>query len=92
MEVNILAYQDLLLTKDAELKILEAKLLNQENAGPDQSALLSEIEQLKQLLLEKQKHIEALERKFREFGYDKELAPREDTRLKAYKKVEHINI
>ena len=38
------------------------------------------------------KHIEALERKFREFGYDKELAPREDTRLKAYKKVEHINI
>ena len=92
MEVNILAYQDLLLTKDAELKILEAKLLNQENAGPDQSALLSEIEQLKQLLLDKQKHIEALERKFREFGYDKELAPREDTRLKAYKKVEHINI
>ena len=33
-----------------------------------------------------------MERKFREFGYDKELAPREDMRLKAYKKVEHINI
>ena len=28
MEVNILAYQDLLLTKDAEIKTLEAKLLN----------------------------------------------------------------
>ena len=53
MEVNILAYQDLLLTKDAELKILEAKLLNQDGAGPDQSALLSEIEQLKQLLISK---------------------------------------
>ena len=52
MEVNILAYQDLLLTKDAEIKSLEAKLLTQET-GPDESALLNEIEQLKKLLLDK---------------------------------------
>lgn len=43
MEVNILAYQDLLLTKDAEIKSLEAKLHTQET-GPEESSLVTEIE------------------------------------------------
>ena len=52
MEVNILAYQDLLLTKDAEIRTFEAKLVHQET-GDTASGLVSEIEQLKALLIEK---------------------------------------
>ena len=46
MEVNILAYQDLLLTKDAELRTMEFKLNNTETL-PSESALQGEINSLK---------------------------------------------
>lgn len=52
MEVNILAYQDLLLTKDAEIRTLEAELIHKE-PNQDESALMAENEQLKALMLEK---------------------------------------
>ena len=57
MEINILAYQDLLLTKDAQIKQLESQIIRQE--GPvDDSALELEIKNLNKVLLEKQSIIE----------------------------------
>ena len=64
MQINILAYQDLLLTKDAEIKGLEAQV-RREVGTPDESASQAQIEELNKLLLEKQNIIEELQRKFK---------------------------
>jgi hypothetical protein len=42
MEINILAYQDLLLTKDSEIKGLEAQV-RREVGTPDESASQTQI-------------------------------------------------
>ena len=52
MKINILAYQDLLLTKDDQIKRLEAQV-RREVGTPDESASQTQIEELNKLLLEK---------------------------------------
>jgi hypothetical protein len=47
---------------------------------------------LNKLLLDKQNLIEELQRKFKEFGYDESRYTKEDLKLRAFKKVEHINL
>lgn len=47
---------------------------------------------MNKLLLEKQNFIEELKRKFQEFGYDESRETKENLKLRAYKKVEHINL
>ena len=59
MKINILAYQDLLLTKDDQIKRLEAQV-RREIGAPDESASQTQIEELNKLLLEKQNIIEEL--------------------------------
>ena len=59
MKINILAYQDLLLTKDDQIKRLEAQV-RREFGTPDESASQTQIEELNKLLLEKQNIIEEL--------------------------------
>ena len=91
MEINILAYQDLLLTKDAQIKQLESQIIRQESPVDD-SALELEIKNLNKILLEKQSIIEQLKRKFKEYGLDESRETKENLKLRAYKKVEHINL
>ena len=59
MKINILAYQDLLLTKDDQIKRLEAQV-RREVGTPDESASQTQIEELNKLLLDKQNIIEEL--------------------------------
>ena len=91
MEINILAYQDLLLTKDAQIKQLESQIIRQESPVDD-SALELEIKNLNKILLEKQSIIEQLKRKFKEYGLDESRETKENLKLRAHKKVEHINL
>ena len=80
-----------MLTKDAEIKGLEAQV-RREVGTPDESPSQAQIEELNKLLLEKQNIIEELQRKFKESGYDESRYTKEDLKLRAFKKVEHINL
>lgn len=81
LESNILAYQDLLIEKETEIKAYATELarLQQFKGGLKEAQL---IESLKKLIAEKQKEIEALKTTDIQVG---------GLPQKVYKKLEHVN-
>lgn len=98
LEANILAYQDLLMTKEIKIKMLEQEAL--ERSQVDTNALTVEITNLKQVLQEKLQIIEELRQKVgvdwcEDHQSDDDLTSGTCTRAKmkrrVYKKIEHLN-
>lgn len=99
MEANVLAYQDLLLTKEMYIKRMEKELLDRENSDRTLH-LQAEIHNLKKVLEEKLTLIEELRTKgggdwCADHDSDDELTAGTCTRAKlkrrVFKKIEHLN-